>query len=418
MQKHTLKNGLTVLLNPFSHVNSVAIGVIAKTGSAHESLEESGISHFCEHMLFRGTKTRTAQEISTTIEGRGGMLNAHTSKEDTCYYARVVDSEFSVALEVLADMYQNSLFEESEIELERGVILEEIAQAQNDPESYVHDLHISKRWKDSPYGREILGTNESVSRLGATDMLNYVKKWYTAPNTIVSIAGNFDPEKALKQITSLFGDLSSKDVESLLQKIKSTPESIVLKSNSGQVYFSMAYDAPDYTNPERHVVQVLNKAFGGETYSRLFQEIREKRGLAYSVGSYHLSYRNGGLLTAYGGVNKQNWDTVYNIILEEMDDICRYGLYENEIGIAKKTLIGQFALQRETPLSIMIIQAQNEMHFGCERTTEQYISGVNSVQNLQIIEFVRQTCSPSQSSFALIGAPENKRGLWARIFGK
>jgi len=238
MQKHILKNGLTVLLSPISHVRSVAIGIYAKTGSANEVESQSGISHFIEHMLFKGTTKRTAKEIASAIEGKGGMLNAYTNKEETCYYARVIDTEFVTALEVLADMYQNSKFDPDEIELEKGVVLEEIARAQDDPEGYIHGLFAASRWKGFSHGREILGNPESVNALNSSILSNHMKFNYTASETVISIAGNFDVNIALEEIKKQFGDLSYSPPTTYYHKVSSSIESITIQQDSEQAFFA------------------------------------------------------------------------------------------------------------------------------------------------------------------------------------
>lgn len=419
MQKHILKNGLTVLLSPISHVRSIAIGVYAKTGSANESETESGISHLVEHMLFKGTKTRSAKDIASAIEGKGGRLNAYTDKEQTCYHILTVNDEFSTALEILADMYQNSVFDPAELELEKGVVQEEIAQELDDPSSYSHNLFVSNRWKNSPYGRETLGNKESVQALTSADLHNHIKFKYTAQNTIISIAGNFDPTYALTEVEKYFYALSDAPI------IQNQPSTIipVIQSETlywdvEQSYFCIGWDAPSSSDDARFASYMLNTVFGGEMYSRLFQEIREKRGLAYSVGSYIGNSISGGLLIAYGGINPKHWDEVQNIVLSEMEDISANGLRQDEFEMAKNTMIGHKKLSRETPFSIAAAMASDEIMFGKERSIDEHITLINGVTNNSIIDYVRASCQHNQSSFALVCPKKQKQGLFSRLFGK
>lgn len=419
MQKHTLKNGLTVLLSPINHVRSASIGVFAKTGSCHESNEESGISHFVEHMLFKGTSRRASKEIASAIEGKGGELNAYTDKELTCYTACVVDTEINTAIDVLADMYQNSVFDPDELELEKGVVLEEISRSQDNPEGYIHSLFSENRWKGLPLGREILGTPETVSALMSQNLHRHMQLKCTAPNTIVSIAGNFDPESVLKEIEKQFSNLSSQEVVSAPQKISSTISDVTLQRDTEQAYFCIGYDSVSSVDDSRFAVKLLNTAFGGEMYSRLFQEIREKRGLAYSVGSYNMSYLPGGLLIAYGGINLKNWDDVQSIVMSEMEDICLNGLKPEELAMAKDTINGNLILSQETPSAIMHKTAKSEILFGRDQSIEEFVTSINAVSNEDIITFARDNCSPSKSSFTLICPKSTKgRGIISRLTGK
>lgn len=419
MQKHTLKNGLTVLLSPINYVRSATIGIFAKTGSCNESSEESGISHFTEHMLFKGTKRRTSKEIVSAIEGKGGILNAFTDKELTCYTARVVDTELNTAIDVLADMYQNSLFDPEELEMEKGVVLEEISRSQDNPEEYVHHLFMKNRWKGCVHGREVLGTPETVSSLKSENLHKYVRTKYTGPNTVISIAGNFDPQKILNEIEKQFSGLSDEKVPECPSVILPVLGSETLKRDTEQAHFCIGYDGVSSTDDCRFAVKVLNTAFGAEMYSRLFQEIREKRGLAYSIGSYALSYNPGGLFIAYGGINVKNWDEVQSIVLAEMEDICLYGLKPIELEMAKDTLTGGVVLSQETPAAIMHQTAQSEITFGRDQSIDEFIEKIKAVTNEDIIEFTRNNCKSSQSSFALICPKSTKsRGILSRLTGK
>lgn len=419
MQKHVLKNGLTVLLSPINHVRSASIGVFAKTGSCNEASEESGISHFVEHMLFKGTKRRTSKEIVSAIEGKGGELNAFTDKELTCYTARVIDTEINTAIDVLADMYQNSVFSPEELEMEKGVVLEEISRSQDNPEGYVHHLFMENRWKGCVHGREILGKPETVSSLKSANLHKHVRTKYTGPNTVISVAGNFDPKQLLKEIEKQFAGLSDEQVLERPSVILPALGNTTLQRDTEQAYFCIGYDGVNSTDDSRFAVKVLNTAFGSEMYSRLFQEIREKRGLAYSVGSYALSYKPGGLFVAYGGINVKNWDEVQSIVSAEMEDVCLHGLKPEELEMAKDTLAGSVVLSQETPTAIMHKTAQSEIIFGRDQSIDEFIEKIKAVTNEDIIGFTRDNCRASQSSFALICPKSTKgRGILSRLTGK
>jgi predicted Zn-dependent peptidase len=403
MEKHILKNGLTVLLTQIPHVRSASIGVYSKTGASDERSDESGIAHFVEHMLFKGTSRRNAKDIASAIEGKGGELNAFTGVEQTCYYARVIDSELNTAIDVLADIYQNSVFDPNEIELEKGVVLEEIAREMDNPEGYVHSLFAQNRWKGQSYGREILGTPETVSDLQTSNLQRYMQEKCTAPNTIVTVAGNFsDSSKVLEEIEKHFNTLSDKEVSKPSVTIQSTISNSVLNRDAEQAYFCLGYDGVGTTDESRFAMEVLNTAFGSEMYSRLFQEIREKRGLAYSIGSYTTLMKHGGLFVSYGGINLKNWEDVKSIILEEMDDIRWDGLKPEELLMAKNAIVGSNLLHQETPQSIMHKRAHDEINFGRDETVDEFIQKVMAVTNNDVIDFVRTNCTPEKSSYTLI----------------
>jgi len=409
MEKHVLSNGLTVLLSPINHVRSVSVGIFAKTGSAHEDAAQSGVSHFLEHMLFKGTESRNAKQIASAIEGKGGMLNAWTDKEQTCYYMRVVDTEIDTAIDVLSDMYQRSKFDPEELTLEKGVVLEEIARAQDDPESYVHDLYMSTRWKESPHGREILGSTKTVKKLMSSHLHEYVTKRYTAPNSVVSVAGNFDPANTLESIKRHFGGLSDKAPTEQNFALNSNLGHLSMSKDVEQACFCIGFEGLCVTDPRRHAMKVLNTAFGAEMYSRMFQQIRERRGLAYSVGSYSISYKPGGLFIAYGGINYENWGKVQQIVFDEINDISANGLKDDELQISRDTLVGQAVLWNETPMAIMTKQAQDEIAFGQEITLDQQIKDIQGVTNEQIIDLVRSNCCEDKSSRAIICPKKVKR---------
>lgn len=416
MTKHVLKNGLTVLMTQMPHVKSVSAGIYVKTGSAYEPDTKAGMSHFLEHMLFKGTKNRTAKEVAAAIEGKGGMLNAYTDRGVTVYYAKGIYTEVDTILDVLADMYQNSLLAPEEIELEKKVVLEEISREFDDPDSFIHSLYISQRWNGSSWGRPILGTRETVSALTSQDLKNYVTTHYTAPNTVVSIAGSFDEKHVLEQVEKLFSGLSNANVAEPVFANTINRESLAIQRDVEQACFCIGFSGMSNTDERRHAMYVISTALGGEMYSRLFQEIREKRGLAYSVGTYTASYKHDGLLVVYGGTNYKNWDTVQQIVAEQIADITKNGLTSQELEMSKDNNIGLTMLSQERPADIMANQAYDEINHGRRISVEETVQKIKDINNDMIIE-VAQQIFPGNESHAIIYPKSHKPGFLRGILG-
>ena len=410
MKKHVLKNGLTVLMTKMPHVKSVSVSIFAKTGSAAEPDSKAGLSHFLEHMMFKGTSNMSAKELAAAIEGKGGMLSAYTDRDVTSYYARGIYSEVNTLLTVLADMYLNSLFLPQEVELEKQVVLEEISREFDYPESYIHSLFVSNRWSGSSWGRPILGSRETVAELRSSDLKEYVATRYTAPNTIISIAGSFDERAVLKLIGELFQDLPDTSVEFPASSHVMNYESLDIQRDVEQACFCIGFNGLNSSDDSRYALRLINTALGGEMYSRLFQEIRERRGLAYSVGSYNLSYPNDGLLVAYGGTNYKNWDNVKSIVREQIEDITKNGLTPQELDMAKDNNIVLTLLSQEKPYDIMSTQAYQEIMFGKQISVEEIVKRISAVDNNQVLE-TAQRLFPNSESHAIIYPKSQKPGF-------
>ncbi len=416
MTKHQLKNGLTVLLDPIPHVRSATIAVYIKGGSVTEQSDKQGVAHFVEHMLFKGTSTRTAKDIAMAIEGKGGYLNAFTSKDETCYHASVIDTEIYSVLDILSDIYKNSLFAEEDVELERAVIVEEILKEHDDSEYLSQLLFLNSMREGTPYAGDIAGTVESVKTITPYDLKKHMATTYTAPNTIISVAGNFDSKAILKYIDKCFSDLSSAEAPSIPEVIKTAQIGhVTQRANVGQMYFCMGYDSHNARHTNRRDASVLNTALGGEMYSRLFQQIRESRGLAYSIESNNFMNIPCGTLMITGIINPKNWDTVLDIILNEIQDISKNGLTTDELELAKNTLIGKYVLHGESPSERCYQMATYEMIYGREITVDEYMRDVNAVTNTRIIDYVNCYLKPHLASYAFVTPKGN---LFSRLFDK
>jgi predicted Zn-dependent peptidase len=401
--KFTLPNGVRVLVEPSMTVKSVSIGLWCHTGSRHEFDNEAGITHLIEHMLFKGTKKRTAKEIAEAIEGRGGMLNAFTDKESTCYYCRMLSDDVAVGIDVLSDMMLNSLFEQEELEREEQVVLEEIRRGEDEPGDHVHEVHLEQRWGDHPLGKPIIGTAESVSSFMRDDLITYMDRRYRGENILLSVAGNVDPAAVVALAESTLGSIPSGTENGQPARPLSKPGMHYVERPVEQVHFCIGGDGLSFYDEDIYTLKVLDAALGGSMSSRLFQEIRERRGLAYAVGSYSLSYGAGGAFTVYGGTSRKNWEQVQELTAVEFGKVMKDGLMADELERTKRNLIGSIVLALESTSSKMMRQARNELNFQREIPIEETTATIEAVSSNQVIELARRLLDPATLSTTAIG---------------
>lgn len=403
IHKFTLSNGVRVLVEPNPNVRSAAIGLTCRAGSRHELDHEGGITHFIEHMLFKGTRTRSAKEIAEAIEGRGGMLNAFTDKEQTTYYCRVLSDDTEVAVDVLSDMLLNSLLDPEELEREKGVVLEEIKRGEDDPEGLVHDLHIEGRWGDHALGRPIIGTRESVSSFKREHLAAYLERRYLGSNLILAIAGNVDPvafQALAEQKLSGF-QLGGESVT------LTPPPANIARREVGkdveQVHFCIGGSSVSLYDPEIYGVAVMDSILGGGMSSRLFQEVRERRGLAYSIGSYNLSYTSGGLFTIYGGTGPQTWQQVQEVVHAECQKLIHDGLRVGELEKVKRQIAGNMVLGLEGMSSRMMRMTKNELFHERDIPIDETLAKIEAVTEQQVRDLAARIFAEDAISLTAIG---------------
>jgi predicted Zn-dependent peptidase len=401
--KFTLPNGVRVLVEPVDYVKSAAIGLWCKTGSRHEFDNESGITHLIEHMLFKGTQKRTAKQIAEAIEGRGGSLNAFTDKESTCYYCRVLSDDVDTGVDVLTDMMLNSLIDPEELEREEGVVLEEIKRSEDEPSDYVHDLHLQERWKNHPLGKPIIGTPESVSGFKREDLKTYMDRRYRGDNVLLSIAGNVDPETVRSLAEAALSSLPPNAEHEQTTRPAGAAKSTMVTKDVEQVHFCVGTDGTSIYDSELYTLIVLDAALGGSMSSRLFQEIREKRGLAYSVGSYTLNYGAGGSYTVYGGTSPDKWPLVQELIRKEFDNVMKSGLEAEELERTKRHISGNLVLALEGMSSRMMRMSRNELHHNREIPIDETLAKIAAVKNDDIVALASSILPEEKVSVTAIG---------------
>ncbi|MDH4387849.1 MAG: pitrilysin family protein [Fimbriimonas sp.] len=404
INKITLKNGVRILVENVPYVRSAAIGLWCKTGSRHELEHEAGITHLIEHMLFKGTERRTAKEIAESIEGRGGVLNAFTDKESTCYYCRVLSNDVANGVDVLSDMMLHSNFDPEELEREEEVVCEEIKRSLDEPSDHVHELHLSYRWGNHPLGKPIIGTEDSVRSFRPTHIRDYMDRRYRAENVLLSVAGNVDVEEVKAVAEKYLGKIPSGIEASQPERPQGVAAVNEVAKDTEQVHFCIGTEGISvYDEEEIAVMSILDSALGGSMSSRLFQEIREKRGLVYSVGSYVLSYGAGGAYTVYGGTSQKNWELVKELVRKEFDDVMANGLSADELDRTKKSLAGNLVLALEGMNSRMMRQSRNELNYERQVTVDEALERLNKVTNDQIRTLANRVLGADKVSVTAIG---------------
>jgi len=403
--KHVLPNGIRIVAEKIPHVRSVAMGIWVGTGSESETPNSNGISHFIEHMLFKGTKTRTARQLAEAFDEIGGHVNAFTSKEITCYYAKVLDQHFSISLEVLADMFFESVFAKNEIEKEKKVIIEEIRMVEDTPDDLVHDLLSEASMARHPLGFPVLGTVETVNGFTRDDLLRYKNQMYHPHRIVVSLAGNL-PDDYLQQVEHYFAHHQGQPLAETRETPVFTPQVKVKEKPTEQTHLCLGMPGLSVKDSRIYTLVLLNNILGGNMSSRLFQEIREERGLAYSVFSYHSSHRDTGLFAIYAGTKHGQEDEVVACIREILDGLCREGLSPSELKKAKEQLKGSMMLGLESTNNRMSRLGRNELLLGRHWSLDEIIECVERITIDEVNELAREIFTQPMS-LALI-SPDGK----------
>ncbi len=396
IKRYTYQNGVRIVLENIPTVRSVAIGVWIGTGSRNETEQNNGISHFLEHMFFKGTKTRTAREIAESFDSIGGQVNAFTSKEYTCYYAKVLDTHAEIALEVLADMFFNSTFVEEELDKEKKVVLEEIKMYEDTPDDIVHDLLSKAIYKDHSLGFPILGTEETLITFTGDSLRTYMSDFYTPENVVISVAGNIG-EDFIGKVEKYFGQFDGKQKETSSQKPVFHANRIAKKKDTEQAHLCLGYQGLPVGHEDIYSLIVMNNILGGSMSSRLFQEVREQRGLAYSIFSYHSAFKDSGIITIYGGTGADQLELLLETIHETLEKLQQDGITEKELNNSKEQLKGSLMLSLESTNSRMSRNGKNELLLKKHRSLDEIISEIDKVTKDSVDRITRNIFSRDYS---------------------
>jgi predicted Zn-dependent peptidase len=404
LRRTVLPNGLIVLTERMEHLRSVAMGVWIKSGSRGEAAETNGISHFVEHMVFKGTRNRSAQLIAREMDSIGGNLDAFTGKETICFNVKSLADHVPVALDVLADLVLYPVFASPDIERERGVILEEIKIDEDNPDVLVHELFTQNFWKDHPLGKPILGTTATVGRLDQPKLLDYHSGRFHAGNMVFSAAGNLEHDQFVEAVAEKFSPLHSGEPLTELPAPQSSAR-ILLKNKKAleQVQICMGVPAPPITDSNRFTTLILNTVLGGGMSSRLFQTIREDRGMAYSVFSDLSPYRDTGTLCVYAGTSAGKALECIELVLAEFRKLKEELLPDEELTRAKDQLKGNILMGLESSNSRMANLARHEIYFGQFFTADEIIARIEAVQPAEVQAMAQRLFDPERVAVTLLG---------------
>lgn len=399
----TMDNGLCVIGEENSFVRSVALGIWIRNGSIDENKTNNGISHFIEHMMFKGTKNRTAKDIADEMSEVGGRINAFTGKEYMCYYAHTLDNHIDVALDVLSDMLLNSSMKDEDMTKEKGVVIEEINMYEDSPEEIVHDLIQEEAWSGSTLGYNILGTKELVNNFTKEDIKNYMSKYYIPENIVISVVGKFDFDEMFDKINNKFSSLESKKRIPRIDKLDYKKCFVTKDKDIEQVHLCLSFPSIPYNSDEIYILSILNTILGGGINSRLFQSIREEKGLAYSIYSYVETYEVAGMLNIYAATNPTQVEEVVLSIMDEINLLLEKGIDEKELNQTKEQLKSNLIIGFENMNSRMSSYGKTKLMINRIKTQDEMIEGINAVNLDSFISFARKTFNYSEMSTSLVG---------------
>ncbi|HOM02895.1 MAG TPA: pitrilysin family protein [Acetivibrio sp.] len=399
-----LENGVRIVCENIPYLRSVSIGIWVGTGSRNESLSNNGISHFIEHMLFKGTDNRSAREIADSIDSIGGQLNAFTGKECTCYYTKTLDSHADIALDVLSDMFFNSRFDEKDIDIEKKVIMEEIGMYEDSPEELVHDILSETVWEDNSLGFPILGTRETLFGINKDKIKAYMKDRYFPQNTVIAVAGNFKEDKIIDTIKQKFGGWNDsgkngKDIKNAEFKVNSK----IKVKDTEQIHICLGFEGIPHGSDELYPLLAVNNVLGGGMSSRMFQKIREEKGLVYSIYSYPSSYRNAGLFTIYAGMNAEHLERVVDLIVKEIKILLKEGLSKDELEKSKEQLKGNYILGLESTSSRMNSIGKSEVLMDNIYTPDEILKKIDAVNLESVEQIIKRIFRLDRMSFSIVG---------------
>lgn len=399
-----LENGVSIVMEQISSVRSVALGIFIRNGSINETSKSNGISHFIEHMLFKGTNKRTSKDIAEEMDNIGGQLNAFTAKEYTCYYARVLDTHIDTAIDVLTDMIFNSKFDSIDIEKESKVILEEINMYEDSPDDIVFTKLQKEIWQNSPLAYNVLGTKENVSRFKRQDFIEYMDNKYVGENIVVAIAGSFDKEKILEIIKQKMSSMpkGKANLDADRHYIY-TPSRTKVYKDIEQLHLAIVFDGISIKDKYNYSMSLLNAIIGGGMSSILFQKVREEHGIAYSIYSYNNSYVNNGLFNIYVALNKSQLDKTINIIYKEIANLKNNKITNQQIEKTKEQLKSNYIMGLESTSNRMSSIGRSKVLVNKIKTPDEIIQEVDLIRKEDIDYLIDKVFNMDKMSISLVG---------------
>jgi len=405
IEQRLLPNGAKVLIEEIPHVRSAAIGVFVKIGSKHEPEELNGISHFIEHMLFKGTESRSARDIAEVFEEMGGQLNAYTSKEHTCFYVRVLDENLYEAMDVLFDMLFNSVMNEKDLDTERGVIIEEINMFEDSPDELVHDIFSQTIMAGHPLGRPILGKEEIIKSLSRESLISYYRSYYHPSNMVVAVVGNIESERVFERLSRYEGYQSSPGTVREIAAPRLVAGVNLVPKEIEQVQICLGVPGIPYTDERRYTQNVMNSILGGGISSHLFQKIREEKGLAYSVFSYPSTYGESGTYAIYVGTGPNKVKDFFDILKDELKRFMQEGVTDEEVRRTQHQIKASLLLGMESVMTRMNRLGKAELLYGQVTPLEEIIERIFAVTPAMVQEYACYTLGSHPYTLAAIGDP-------------
>ncbi len=408
IHKTTLNNGIKIVSQNMPHFHSVSMGVWVNVGAREESPEESGLSHFIEHMIFKGTQRRTAYQIAKAFDSIGGQTNAFTSAENTCYHAKVMDTHLDIMVDILSDIFLNSVFNEKEVENERAVILQEIGMMEDSPDDYIHFLSGINFWGKNSLGRSVLGNRENIRNFDSDALKGFFSRFYQPERIIISAAGNLEHNHLVDIAGPVFESIRPGNAFPDRMTSDGRCQVDVHYKDLEQVHICLGTKGMSITDPRKYEYSLLNTILGGNMSSRLFQEIREKRGFAYAVYSFISSYVDTGMFGVYAGVHPDNAFKSVELILKEIFKIKKVRIDPDELRYAKEFTKGNLMLASESNDNQMVRMAQNETHYGRYIPLEEVVNKIEAVTEDDICNLAETLFPAHRFALTLLGPVTDK----------
>lgn len=402
-QKTVLPNGVRIITEEIEHVRSIAFGLWVGAGSRDEREGYEGISHFIEHMFFKGTEHRTARDLAESLEAVGGQLNAFTTKEYTCYYAKVLDEDLDLAIDVLSDMFFYSCYDEKEMEKEKNVVIEEIKMYEDSPDELIHDLFSECVWNDHPLGKPILGTEESIRALNRDKIMTFLAEHYAPDNLVIAAAGKIKHTDIVEKLSNQFGVFKRGG----RRVLEGTPTGKIIEryqqKDTEQMHILLGVPGLGQDDEDIYALHIFNNIIGGGLSSRLFQQIREQRGLAYSVYSYHSTYVDTGLFGIYAGTSPKNTKEVIECILQELNEVKQKGISNLELERTKAQIKGGLYLGLESVSSRMSRLGKTELTYNRVLSPEEVVAKLEKVAQDDILRVIGRLWQKNKISVMTLG---------------